>query len=172
VIVTFVRLVALVILLVGPVGSRAGAQGVNSPEAVQAGKELFAIMSPTFLEQTAAQMLASTWPPMEAAVRRGLPNIETEMLAELRAEFARSATDFLRDSMVGAPAVYAKYFTAEELRQLAAFYRTPVGARTLEFTPQIMGEVMSDIMPRAQQWQGRFAETMKAILRKHGHTIP
>jgi hypothetical protein len=39
-------------------------------------------------------------------------------------------------------ALYARTFSADELNQIAAFYRTPVGAKTLAVMPQLMGEGM------------------------------
>ena len=38
--------------------------------------------------------------------------------------------------------IYAKHFTAAEIRQLTAFYKTPVGAKTLSTMPQVINESM------------------------------
>ncbi len=38
--------------------------------------------------------------------------------------------------------IYAKYYTADEVRQITAFYKTPVGAKTLSVTPQLINESM------------------------------
>jgi hypothetical protein len=38
--------------------------------------------------------------------------------------------------------LYARYFTAEELKQMAAFYRTPAGAKMLFLTPRISHEAL------------------------------
>lgn len=38
--------------------------------------------------------------------------------------------------------VYAKHFTAQELKELIAFYKSPVGAKNLALTPKLMTEVM------------------------------
>ena len=45
---------------------------------------------------------------------------------------------------------YAKHFTADELRDMIAFYRTPTGQKTIKVEPQIMAEGMaafSSILP-------------------------
>ena len=39
-------------------------------------------------------------------------------------------------------ALYARHLTAAELRQVAAFYQTPVGAKMIAIVPQIAGESM------------------------------
>lgn len=36
--------------------------------------------------------------------------------------------------------IYAEAFTAKELREINAFYRTPVGRKTIEVMPKIMGQ--------------------------------
>ncbi len=38
--------------------------------------------------------------------------------------------------------VYAKHFTPAELKELIAFYKSPVGAKNLALTPKLMSEVM------------------------------
>ncbi len=38
--------------------------------------------------------------------------------------------------------IYAKYFTDQELKELIVFYKSPVGAKNLALTPQLMTEVM------------------------------
>jgi uncharacterized protein len=38
--------------------------------------------------------------------------------------------------------LYARHFTAAEIRQIAAFYKTPVGAKMLTTMPQVMAESM------------------------------
>lgn len=59
----------------------------------------------------------------------------------------------LVDEMVRATAqIYARHFTVEELHQIAAFYRTPVGTKMLATMPQLMSESMQVgqqvVMPR------------------------
>jgi hypothetical protein len=57
--------------------------------------------------------------------------------------------------------LYAKYFKAEEIRQIAAFYKTPVGNKLLATFPQIMGEssmiAQKIVMPRVEQQVEKFA---------------
>ncbi len=57
--------------------------------------------------------------------------------------------------------LYAKYFKAEEIRQIAAFYKTPVGNKLLATFPQIMAEssmiAQKIVMPRVEQQIEKFA---------------
>ncbi|WP_342119062.1 DUF2059 domain-containing protein [Pseudoduganella sp. OTU4001] len=39
--------------------------------------------------------------------------------------------------------LYSRHFTAEELKQMAAYYRTPVGQKNMQMMPQVMAESMA-----------------------------
>ncbi len=43
------------------------------------------------------------------------------------------------------PPIYAKYFSEEELREMLAFYRTPVGRRSIEVMPSLMQEAVRGV---------------------------
>ena len=43
------------------------------------------------------------------------------------------------------PAIYARYLTIAELREILAFYRTPTGAETLTIMPQIARDMSATI---------------------------
>jgi hypothetical protein len=67
--------------------------------------------------------------------------------------------------------IYARRFTAEELRQVTDFYRTPTGEKFIREQP----EVMKESMILGQQWgQAVGQEVQKQMieeLRKRGHNI-
>jgi hypothetical protein len=68
-------------------------------------------------------------------------------------------------------AIYARNFTADELRQVTGFYRQPVGQKFLDKMPAIM----QDSMGVGQKFgQAIAAELQKRViekLRKRGHKI-
>src|SRR3954454_1363999 len=100
--------------------ARAHAQAPGTPEALQAAKELAAIMSAETLKQMAVQVTGAVWPQIEQRLRASRPDIEAKLLAELRSEFERIQAENLVNVMADAPILYARYFSAEELRQLTA----------------------------------------------------
>ena len=51
-----------------------------------------------------------------------------------------AVTDEILAAMVP---VYARHYTVEEIRQLSAFYKTPVGHKSLVIMPQLMAESMA-----------------------------
>jgi hypothetical protein len=82
-------------------------------------------------------------------------------IAKLDADMAKSSAQL--DAVFNDPGVldavmqntatlYARHYSAEELHQIAAFYKSPVGAKMLATMPQMMGESMQMtqevIMPR------------------------
>jgi uncharacterized protein len=81
-----------------------------------------------------------------AKLDRDLPQV----VAAIQGIFSDPATvdEMLRET----EQLYARHFTAAELDQIAAFYRTPVGAKMLASMPQLMNESMQIgqrvVMPR------------------------
>lgn len=55
--------------------------------------------------------------------------------------------------MADGPAIYARYFTAAELRELLAFYRTPVGASALRVMPKTTSEALQLVLSNMPQLQ-------------------
>src|SRR4029077_3123422 len=89
-------------------------------------------------------------------------------IGELRVEFERIQVAFASEAMNDAPPIYARHFTVAELKELAAFYRTPTGAKALREVPQVMGELTLFLLPRLQDVQRQTGEAFTRILREHG----
>jgi hypothetical protein len=140
-------------------------QQPGSPEAVKAANELMAVLGPDMIEQMSAAMIAQMWPQMEKAWS-GKVDVATS--AELRLEFERVTIKFLTESIKDAPGLYAKYLSAQELRDIAAFYRTPSGLKALRVMPKVMPEFMSTLMPKLASFEREIAVSMEYVLRKHG----
>lgn len=139
-----------------------------SADALQAAKELVGLVSGSMLSDIANRMTAQVWPPIETALRTQNAKINSATLLELRAEFARQMVAGISDAMQSAPAVYAHYFTVQEMRDLAAFYRTPIGIKTLQVMPQVMADINGLILPRLQGLQERVNLAFLNILQKRG----
>jgi hypothetical protein len=110
-------------------------------------------------------MVAQMWPQIERSFG---PQMDAATSAELRAEFEHTTQQFVMDSMQDMPQIYARYFTAEELRQLAAFYKTPLGAKALSQIPKVMADFSSTMLPRMTAFQQQLQGRLQAILQKHG----
>jgi len=137
-----------------------------APDALKAAQELAALMSGDTVGQMSAAMTAQIWPAIE---RQLGPKVDAATLTELRGEFEQSLATFSKAAMADAPAVYARHFTAQELRALLAFYKSPVGAKALQTMPAVMAELGQEMAPRIQAFQAELHAKMEATLKKHGY---
>lgn len=161
------RLVALVLLLCGA-GTQARTEDSPSPEALAAAQELIAVISPDMMKQLMGSTIETMWPILEEKMLAG-KKIDDATITELRSEFARIQIAGLEETMKEWPPIYARHFTVDELHELAAFYRTPVGAKTLREMPQMMDEVNA---LSAQHLRDQLQQTIEAftrILSEHGY---
>jgi hypothetical protein len=167
----FAMLAALV--LPGPLAwvNAAAAQGSATPEALEAARELLAIVSKDTLQQVVTQVTGQVWPTVERSLRAKQPEISAAQLGELRAEFERIQLEYMANVMNDAPVIYARHFSAAELRELLTFYHSPIGAKALRVLPQVAAEVMALIMPRLQQVQAQTMEAFTKVLRQRGFAI-
>jgi hypothetical protein len=145
--------------------SPATAQSAISPEAVQAAAELASVMSRDLLAQMTNQMTAQVWPQIEAKARG---RVDTQTLAELRAEFERVVVNFVTQSLKDMPGIYARYFTVDELHDMAAFYRTSTGQKALQRMPKVLGESYGLLLPRLPGLQQELQQATVKIMSKHG----
>jgi hypothetical protein len=160
------RLFALALFCGWLVAPAARAEDAPSPEALKAAQELSAMVGGDTVEQMSAAMTAQIWPTIESSLAA---KVDAPTLAELRGEFERSVASFASETMKASPPVYARNFTAQELRDILAFYKTPTGAKALHTMPKVMGEVMAQMGPRVQAFQQELNGRMLAILEKHGY---
>jgi len=160
----WLRLLTAVLLLAG---SPARADDTPPPEALQAATELFTVVSGDMLQQLTSQINGAFWPALEQSARA--EKIDDATIAELRKEFDRLELAFVTDALKDAPPVYARHFTVDELKELAAFYRTPLGAKALREMPQVMGEFTAVVVPRLTALRQQTSEAFSKVLREHGY---
>jgi hypothetical protein len=143
----------------------ARAQDKPSPEALAAARELAAIMSPEIIDQ----MTAATMGPMFKIVHDKLGGqISRDALREIQEEFQKIASKFTSEMMADMPAIYARHFSASELREIVAFYRTPTGAKTLSAMPKLMGELSTTMMLRMAGLESELQTLIERVLRRNG----
>ncbi len=163
------RILLVIAALVAPAGMPvpSPAQGQAPSEALEAANELFALLSKDMIDQLGAQLRAQFWPLIERDLRAR--NIDDAARGELRREFERIQIEYLADLLKDAPAIYARHFTATELREITAFYRTPTGAKALREMPAVTAESMAAVMPRLQELQIKTQEAFARVLRERGY---
>lgn len=154
------------LMVFGLVVLPAHAQNAGSPQALHAAKELASIITGENIQQMSKVVTERTWPAIE---RQFGDKVDKATLADMRAEFQAALADFTGDIMKETPALYAKYFTASELHDMLAFYKTPTGIKTLHVMPQLTAETTALIGPRAQIFEQNLVNRLRAVMKKHGY---
>jgi uncharacterized protein len=156
-----------ILLAVTLLSGNAAAAQTPSPDVVAAAHELVVTMRAADQLKTLLPIIMQQLKP---AIVQGRPQVERDydavMPLILEGITARGG-EFV--DLVAA--VYARNFTADEIRQVTAFYRSPVGQKFLEKMPVVTQESFA----AGQKWgQAVAAEMRNRIieeLRKRGHNI-
>ena len=94
---------------------------------------------------------------------KDLGEVATRLRVEYVARRAEIHTEISR--------AYASQFTEPELRQIVAFYKTPLGKKLIDAEPKAIDEATK----RVDAWATRFADEVmakiRAELRKKGHAL-
>src|SRR5262245_799098 len=104
----------------------AAAQQAAAPsaEAIDEAKKLIAIMSPDMIKDMNTKIFAQIWPMMEQALRTQFSTLDAaaadEIKAEIRATLEKELNAEVTAMMDTMPAVYARYLTAGEMRDIQA----------------------------------------------------
>ncbi len=156
--------VALTVTLFVAAPSRAESP---SPETLAAARELIATLKATDYLKALLPTIIQTLKP---AVVQGRPQVEKDYDA-ITPMMLDVANGHLSEIIELVARVYALNFTAGELRDIQAFYQTPLGQKMRERMPAVTQESMI----LGQRWgQTLSAELRTRItdeLRKRGHDI-
>lgn len=159
----------------------AQAQGVT-PDAAAAARELMQVTNYRQMAMQSNAELAKHVPAMmmqgaEASLERGEPLSSKdralamakikELIPGATAKIMSVINDpkLIEEMEAATIPLYAKHFTADELRQMAAMYRTPLGQKMLAKMPVLMGDSMQlgqqIIMPRMMKAINDHMESLK-----------
>ncbi len=142
-----------------------------SPEALQAAAELFEVISPDLMGQLVQQTNNALWPMLEEQLRTEA-KVDDATIAELRGEFERLQLTHLNEMMKEAPPIYAERFSVDEIRQLIAFYKTPVGQKAITEMPRVMGDFIGKMQPHMVLLQRETEAAFTRILTARGYKQP
>jgi hypothetical protein len=153
-------LLAVALLATGPAAAQ-------SPDAIAAAKELIIAMR-------AADQIKASFPlimqQFKPAIARGNPAVERDFDALVPAML--SAMDGRMNELLdGMAAIYARFFTTDEIKQITGFYQAPVGQKFLQIMPSILQESMAVGQKFGQEVAAEAQSKMIEELRKRGHKI-
>jgi len=92
-------------------------------------------------------------------------------LSEVSVQMQKEYAPRVNELMDAAARIYASHFTEAELKQVLAFYQTPLGQKVIVEEPKTLDESMV----HAGEWAEGFADEviakMRAEMRKRGHDL-
>jgi len=146
----------------------AGAQSpAPSPEAMAAARELIVTMRAADYFKAIMPAIMNNLKP---AIVQNRPQVERDYDAIMPLLIA-SMDARLNEIIDQVAAVYARNFTAEELREVVAFYRGPTGQKFVQKLPLITQESMLIGQRFGQSVGAEIRSRMVDELRKRGHDI-
>lgn len=143
------------------------AQDKPSPGALKAAHELIDVTGATALFNPliagVVEQAKILYLQQNPALSKDLNEIAAKMRTDLAPRFSE-----LTDEVAG---FYAKQFSEQELKEILAFYRSPVGKKMLAQQPK----VVDSSMKFAQNWANKLSEEviakMRVELKKKGHPM-
>lgn len=136
-------------------------------DAMAAARELVAAARATDQLKSLLPLITQQLKPV---VVQGRPEVERDfdrIMPLLIAAFDQQLDKFA----AAAAEIYASNFTADEMQQVTAFYRSPVGQKFLEKTPAIAQQSMLMGQKFGQQIVQELQTRIREELRKRGHNI-
>jgi uncharacterized protein len=167
------KTITTAIVLIGLLfcGPPAPAQTTPAPtapaDAVAAARELVATMN---LAAQFRAILPNVMQALKPAIVQDRPEVARDFDAVLPTilETILARTDEINDIYA---TIYARNFTAAELRDIAAFYRTETGQKLLAKLPTVTSEGLVAGQKFGQSLAVDLRERMLEALRKKGHNI-
>jgi uncharacterized protein len=90
-----------------------------------------------------------------------------DVSAQLRTEFASK-----RDELLGyAAKLYAERFSEQELKDMLAFYKSPLGRKMSNVEPQVLDQTFTYIQQWGQQVSEQVMNRFRAEMKKKGHNL-
>jgi hypothetical protein len=138
-----------------------------SPAAVAAAKELLVLKGATSMFEP---LLPGVVDRMRMVFLQQNPTLAkdlSEVATSLKTELAVRVAELQEE----AAKVYASKFTEQELKEILAFYRTPLGKKVVEEDPKILDQTLA----MADQWlkklENEVLSKMRAQMKKKGHDL-
>jgi hypothetical protein len=152
----------LVLALTGPAIAQ-----TPSPEAMEAAHALVTTMK---LDAKYKAMLPTILLGIKPVLVQDRPEIERDYDA-MTAMTVDLYTPYCNAMLEGVAALYASSFSADELRQIEAFYRTPAGQKLLEKAPVIAQQSEDLIQAISRKAADELKLRLTDALRQKGHRL-
>src|ERR1700675_3077728 len=153
-----VALVAFSTIAHAQLPSAAGVQTAKEIVTVTGATALFNPLIPGVVEQAKNLFLQQN-----PGLSKDLNEITTKMRADLAPRFDELTAEVAR--------LYASHFTEAELKELLAFYKSPVGTKLINEQPKVGEEGLKFAQDWANQLSDKVIANMRDELKKRGHAL-
>ena len=138
-----------------------------APDAIEAARSLVTTMK---LADQYKALLPAILLGLKPAITQDRPEIERDYEA-MMPMIAEAFTPYYASMVDGIAAIYASNFTADELRQIEAFYRQPVGKKMLEKMPVISQQALAVGQEIGRKAADDLRQRITEALRQRGHKL-
>jgi uncharacterized protein len=138
-----------------------------SPEAMTAARELVATLR---LSDQYKALLPVILLGLKPTLTQDRPEIERDYDA-MMSTIVDAYTPYYNAMVDGIATVYANSFSVEELRQIEAFYRQPVGQKYLEKSPAILQQSVQIGQDTGRKATEALRARLTELLRQKGHKL-
>ena len=160
-------IVAFSFALALPVSMAPAAAQQPSPAALATAKEIVTVKGADALWRPVVRGVVERAKGMFMQSNPMLGKDLNEVAAKLFTEYNPRTVELLND----AAKIYATRFTEQELKDLLAFYKSPLGKKMLTEDPAILDQNMKDAQAWADKLSNEIISRMRAEMRKRGHEI-
>jgi uncharacterized protein len=136
-----------------------------SPEAMTAARELVTTLSDQYKALLPVILLG-----LKPALTQDRPEIERDYDA-MMSTIADAYTPYYNAMIDSIATVYANTFSVDELRQIEAFYRQPVGQKYLEKSPAILQQSAQIGQDTGRKATEALRARLTELLRQKGHKL-
>ncbi len=137
-----------------------------SAAAIASAKELVVLKGGTMFDSVipgVIERVKNVFVPTNPNLMRELNEVAAQLHKDYDSKRADLRTEVAR--------IYARHFTEQELKDMVAFYKTPLGKKMITEEP-IAGD---QSLKRAQDWANEFSEEVmsrfRAEMKKKGHNL-
>lgn len=103
------------------------------------------------------------------AIRQNNPDMPEEAIQIVAQAFSEEGRVMMNGMMNELGPLMAKFYNAEELKQIVAFYETPAGQKSIQIIPQLTQEIQRLMQPRLQDFQQRAVAKAQERLKEAGY---
>ena len=108
---------------------------------------------------------------MNEAMKREKPDLPQKAMDAAADEVLQVFEENIPSFMQASVEIYDRYFSAEEIKGMLAFYQTPLGRKSVEVMPALMSDSMQMGAAWGQSLAPKIGPRVRARLKKEGVEI-